>query len=171
MEGTSLTPFPGKAWHVLLSSVSGCCFLIDCRFLGYFCQSTRPFDVAISWVNWSRILLNANTWTTRWAMWVYYNFIVERLLYWLRFTNRGQSLFADCYLRGPLQLITNRGQSLFTVVCANAMYVILCMFTYTKILVLRRKYVSHQWKNAQSPPSWTQPSRPSNPLATSLPCT
>ena len=75
-----LTSFPGKAWHVLFSSGSGCCFLIDCQFLGYFCQSVHPFDVAIGQVNWSRILLNANTWTTRLAMWVYYNCIVEQFI-------------------------------------------------------------------------------------------
>ena len=55
-------------------------------------------------------------------------------------TNRGHSLFTDRDLRGPLPLITKRGHSLFTVACANAVYVMFCIFTYTKILVLRRKY-------------------------------
>ena len=61
-------------------------------------------------------------------------------------TNRGHSLFTDRDLRGPLPLITKRGHSLFTVACANAVYVMFCIFTYTKILVLRRKYVSSMEK-------------------------
>ncbi len=33
------------------TKTSGCCFLIDCQFLGCFRQSVRPFDVAIGQVN------------------------------------------------------------------------------------------------------------------------
>jgi hypothetical protein len=61
-------------------------------------------------------------------------------------TNRGHSVFTDRDLRGPLPLIRKHGHSLFTVACANAVYVMFCIFTYTKILVLRRKYVSSMEK-------------------------
>jgi hypothetical protein len=33
--------------HTLLSSVFGCCFLIDLAFLRYFCQLIYPLDIAI----------------------------------------------------------------------------------------------------------------------------
>ncbi len=38
---------PGKVWHFMLSSVSGCCILIDVLLLGYLCQSINRLDVAI----------------------------------------------------------------------------------------------------------------------------
>jgi hypothetical protein len=38
---------PGKVWHFMLSSVSGCPILIDVLLLGYLCQSIDPLDVAI----------------------------------------------------------------------------------------------------------------------------
>ena len=42
-----LPPIPGKVWHFMLSSVSGCRILIDVLLLGYFCQSINHLDVAI----------------------------------------------------------------------------------------------------------------------------
>ncbi len=42
-----LPPIPGKVWHFMLSSVSGCDILIDYLLLGYFCQSINPLAVTI----------------------------------------------------------------------------------------------------------------------------
>ncbi len=41
-----LPPIPGKVWHFMLSSVSGCRILIDVLLLGCFCQSINQLDVA-----------------------------------------------------------------------------------------------------------------------------
>ena len=59
-----LLPNPGKVWHFILSSVSGCHILIDILLLGYFCQSINQFGVTICVINRSRILFNLITSTT-----------------------------------------------------------------------------------------------------------
>jgi hypothetical protein len=42
-----LSPVPGKVWHSMLSSVSGCQILIDVLLLGYFCRSINLLDATI----------------------------------------------------------------------------------------------------------------------------
>ena len=63
-----ISPITGKAEHVLLSIVLGYCILIAFLFLGYFCQSVHPFDVAICRINQSRVLVNTNPPMTRQEM-------------------------------------------------------------------------------------------------------
>ena len=63
-----ISPITGKAEHVLLSIVLGYCILIAFLFLGYFCQSVHPFDVAICRINQSRVLVNTNPSMTRQEM-------------------------------------------------------------------------------------------------------
>jgi hypothetical protein len=53
-----LSSITGKALHALLSMVSPYFILIAFQVLGYFCQSVRPFDVAICCINQSRVIVN-----------------------------------------------------------------------------------------------------------------
>ncbi len=52
-------PWVPHMWtYIYLSSVLGCCFLIEFPFLGYFYQFIYPSAIAICSIKWSRILVN-----------------------------------------------------------------------------------------------------------------
>ena len=51
MRTNELPAITGKVEHILLSSASGCCFLFDFLFLGYFCKSINLLYTAIFHIN------------------------------------------------------------------------------------------------------------------------